>query len=151
MRVWSGWDRLTGNCRNIPSSELQYLAGQYDAEMCRPEYVGGEDSELIYFEAASQQAARLTSFGKVPLLIISQDPDRRSPGMAPDDIAGNAVWAREQEELKSLSPLSWRVIARGAGHSVQHDRLDLVVAEITRLVSFLRGGPTPPFGITATE
>lgn len=61
------------------------------------------------------------------------------------------VWVREQEAVKSLSPLSWRVIARGAGHGVQHDRLDVVVAEMTCLIGYLRGGPTPPFGSTVIE
>jgi len=151
LRVWSGWERLMGNCHDTPSKELQYLAGQYNAEMCRPEYVGGEDSEFIYFETTCKQAARLTSFGNVPLLILSQDPDQQGKGMTASDIAELPVWAREQETLKSLSPLSWRVIARGSGHGVQHDRLDVVVAELTRLVAYLRGGPAPPYGTTAIE
>jgi hypothetical protein len=140
-----------GNCRNTPSPELQQLAGQYDAKMCRPEYVGGEDNELPYFEASFKQAARLTSFGNVPLLIVSKDPDRRRKGMTADDIAELPVWTREQEALKSLSPLSWRVVARGSGHGVNHDRPDVIIAETTRLIGYLRGGPAPPFGSTAIE
>jgi pimeloyl-ACP methyl ester carboxylesterase len=151
LRVWSGWKRLMGNCRNTPSPKLRHLAGQYDAEMCRPEYVGGEDSEFPYFETTCKQAARLTGFGNVPLLIISQDPDRPREGMTANAIAELPVWAREQEALKSLSPLSWRVIARGSGHAVHHDRLDVVVAEMTRLIGYLRGGPPPPFGNTVIE
>lgn len=151
LRVWSGWERLTGNCRNRPSPELRHLAGQYDAEMCRPEYVGGEDSEFPYFETTCRQAARLTSFGKVPLLILSQDTGRQEKGMTADDLVEMQVWEREQALLKTLSPLSWRVIARGSGHGVQHDRLDVVVAEITRLIGYVRGGPAPPFGTTAIE
>jgi pimeloyl-ACP methyl ester carboxylesterase len=151
LRVWSGWERLMGNCRNTPSPELRHLAGQYDAELCRPEYVGGEDSELPYFETACKQAARLTSFGSVPLLIVSQDTDRLKEGMTANAIAGLPVWEREQELLKSLSPLSWRVIARGSGHAVHHDRLDVVVAEMTRLIGYLRGGPAPPLRSTAIE
>jgi hypothetical protein len=104
LRVWSGWERLMGRCHNAPSKELQYLAGQYDAEMCRPEYVGGEDAEFMYFETTCKQAARLTSFGNVPLLIVSQDPDRPREQMKADAIAELPVWAREQETLKSLSP-----------------------------------------------
>ena len=151
LRVWSGWDRLAGNCRNDPSPELQYLAGQYDAEMCRPAYVGGEDIELPYFETAAQQAARLTSFGKIPLLVISQDPNRARDGMDATEIADLPVWDREQEELKSLSPMSWRVVPHGSGHSVNHDRPDVAVAEISTLVSYLRGGPAPPFGATLSR
>jgi hypothetical protein len=151
LRVWSGWERLMGRCHDTPSRELRYLADQYDAEMCRPEYVGGEDTEFMYFETTCKQAARLSSFGNVPLLIVSQDPDRRREGMTANAIAELPVWAREQETSKSLSPLSLRVIARGSGHGVQHDRLDLVVAEMTRLIGYLRGGPAPPLGTTAIE
>jgi pimeloyl-ACP methyl ester carboxylesterase len=150
LRVWSGWERLMGNCRNTPSPELQHLAGQYDAEMCRPEYVGEEDNELPYFETTCRQAARLMSFGNVPLLILSQDPDRGTEGMTSNAIAELPVWAREQEALRSLS-LSWRVVARGSGHVVHHDRLDVVVANIARLTGYVRGGPAPPFGSTVIE
>jgi Predicted hydrolases or acyltransferases (alpha/beta hydrolase superfamily) len=151
IRVWSGWERLLGRCHDTPSKELQYLAGQYDAQMCRPEFVGGDESEFLFFEATCQQAARLRSFGNVPLLIISQDPDRPRDAMTANAVAGLAVWSREQEALKALSPLSWRVIARGSGHGVQHDRPGLVVAEMTRLITLLRGGPEPAFGSSKVE
>jgi pimeloyl-ACP methyl ester carboxylesterase len=147
VRVWSGWERLTGNCVDEPSKELKYLASQYNATVCRPGYVGGEDSEVMDFEATCKQAGRLKSFGNVPLLVISRDPDQGTEQKA----ANRHAWDREQEALKSLSPQSWRVIARGAGHAVHHDRLDLVVAEMTSLIDYLRGGPAPPFGSTMTK
>lgn len=151
LRVWSGWDRLMGDCRDVPSKELQYLAGQYDATMCRPAYVGGEDIEFMDFEKTCNQAGRLKNFGNVPLLIISRDPGSQGVKMTEHEIAAERAWDREQEASKSLSPLSWRVIARGAGHGVHHDRLDLVVAKMTVLIRYLRGGPAPPFGSTVIE
>jgi pimeloyl-ACP methyl ester carboxylesterase len=150
LSVWSGWERLMGRCQDTPSEELQYLAGQYNALMCRPAYVGGDDVELMDFERTSKQAARLTSFGHIPVLVISRDTKSQSDQTS-NEIAENDVWNKEQEELKSLSPLSWRVIARGAGHSVQHDRLDLVTGQMSILVAYLRGGPAPPFGTTETK
>jgi len=140
IRTWSGWDRLTGNCHNTPSKELNYLAAQYDAETCRPEYAGQDDNELPYFKDSFQQAARLTTFGIIPLLIISRDTTRGKEN--------DAIWEREQENLKSLSPLSWRVIAKGAGHGVHHDRPDLVATETILLANYLPGRTTPPFGTT---
>jgi len=148
LRVWSGWDRVTGNCHDKPSPEEASLAGQYDAEMCRPEYVGEEDNELPYYEASFKQADRLTSFGHIPLLVMSRDP---SLAKIPAEIAEQPIWDHEQEALKSLSPVSWRVIARGGSHSLHHQRLDLVLVEITRLIDYLRGGPAPPFGTTTYE
>ncbi len=91
LRVWSGWERLTGNCSNTPSPEVAYLAGQYDAEMCRPEYVGGDDNELPYYDASFKQADRLKSFGHVPLLVISRDTSLRKEGMTADDLAEQPI------------------------------------------------------------
>jgi len=148
VRLWSGWERLMGRCRNIPSPELALLAGQYDAEMCRPRYVGGEDSEFADFIATCRQAARLQTFGDIPLLVLSRDPHAEASQSAADE---EQVWDREQESLKRLSPSSWRVIAKGAGHGVQHDRLDVVVNEMSRLLMYQRGGPSPDFGRTTIE
>jgi pimeloyl-ACP methyl ester carboxylesterase len=151
VKVWSGWERLVGNCKDVPSRELASFAAQYDALMCRPAYVGGEDSEIMDFEQTCKQAGRLVSFGKIPVLIISRDPDREKETMSAERLSKNQAWDRDQEALKLLSPLSWRVIARNAGHGVHHDRLELVVSEMTLLVRYLRGGATPPFGSTTNE
>jgi len=142
LEVWSGWDRLTGKCHSHPSKELTYLAAEYDAETCRIEYAGEEDNELPYFKESFDQAARLTTFGDIPLLIITRDTQS---GMEKDD----PIWDREQEGLKSLSRRSWRTIARGAGHGVHHARPEVVTSEIESLLDYLQGGPAPPFGTTS--
>lgn len=111
LRVWSGWERLMGNCRDEPSKELAYLASQYDALMCRPAYVGGEDSEIADFDTSLQQAGRLATFGNIPLLILSRDTTLPEKNQTAQAMARNQVWEREQEASKSLSALSWRVIA----------------------------------------
>lgn len=151
IRVWSGWERLLGHCSARVSNDEAFMAGQYNAQQCRPAYEGGELGEFMDLENAAGQAARLTTFGKVPLLILSKDPALVITGMSPDAVAGLSVWDREQEALKSLSPVSWRVIARRSGHQIFHDRPDVIVNEISRLLAYLRGGPVPPFGSTIAE
>jgi pimeloyl-ACP methyl ester carboxylesterase len=151
LRVWSGWDRLTGHCHAIVPKDMAFMAGQYNAQQCRPDYAGGDVGEFLDLDAAMSQAGRLTTFGKIPLLIISQDTNRSTEGMRPIQIAGLPVWAREQQALMSLSPISWHVIARGSRHEIYHDRPDVLVAEISRLIVYLRGGSAPPFGTTAIE
>jgi pimeloyl-ACP methyl ester carboxylesterase len=151
LYVGSGWQRLTGNCHaNVPKDEAS-MAGQYNAEMCRPEYAGAYIGEVMDVETASEQAARLTNFGNIPLLVLSKDANLKTKDMEPNTIAGLQVWEREQEALKSLSPLSWRVVARGSGHEIEHDRPDVALSEISRLIGYLRGSPAPPFGSTTTE
>jgi pimeloyl-ACP methyl ester carboxylesterase len=150
LRVWSGWERLMGRCSVDPSGERPEITGQYAALMCRPAFVGGEESEYAYFEETSRQAARLTNFGAAPLVIISRDPAAEADVSA-QSAAQERAWDLEQERMKALSPLSWRVIAAGSGHGVHHGRLELVVAELTLLIEHLRGGPAPPFGTTARK
>jgi pimeloyl-ACP methyl ester carboxylesterase len=150
LRVWSGWERVMGRCRISSSTESPEITGQYAALLCRPSFVGGEDNEYAFFEQTSRQASRLTTFGDVPLLVISRDPAAEED-RSPQAVAQERVWDQEQERMKRLSPRSWRVIARGSGHAVHHARLDLVVAELTLLVEHLRGGPAPPFGTTVSK
>jgi len=148
LRVWSGWERLSGHCRETPGKGLQALSPLYEAKACRPRYVDGELGEYLDFAVSAREAARLISFGNKPLLILSRDPKNRKTS---DPDTGSSIWDREQEGLKSLSPASWRVIARRSGHKIFQDRPEVVTAEIARLIEYLRGDPAPPFGSTVTK
>jgi pimeloyl-ACP methyl ester carboxylesterase len=149
IRIWSGWDRMLGHCRSNPPKDLEYLEPYFAAKRCRPDYIIGNLPEYLAFETSAKQAAEIAGIGKIPLLIVSEDPARQ--GMTADDIAEQPIWSREQERLKTLSPLSWRVIARGAAHAVADDRPDLIVQEVKRMIEFLRGAGTPAFGSTTTQ
>lgn len=151
LKVALGWNRLLGRCREELPAALAGRQGNYDAEDCRTKYVDGDLPEWSEFDRAGQEAARLTTFGDVPLLVMSQDPDRPKPGWTADAIAAQPVWSREQEALKTLSPRSWRVIARNSGHHIHQERPELVTAEITSLIAFVRGGAAPPFGTTTVQ
>ena len=146
LSVWSGWARLIGECRETPGKGLQRLASFYEAKACRPEYVDGELGEYLDFETSARQAGRLQSVGRKPVLILSRDPKS-----ADKSDMGEVIHNREQEELKSLSPLSWRVIALNSGHKIFQDRPDVVTNEMSRLIRFIRGGAAPPFGLTRSE
>ena len=149
-RVWSGWDRLVGNCSVSPSKTVQgEWVAQYAAMACRPGYVGTDEIELPYFETSSKESARLKSFGSIPLLVVSQDITFDVDDESPRERAQQPVWEREQEEEKTLSPRSWRVIAKNSGHMVPRERPDVIVREVARLVTYLRGGDAPPFGTTS--
>jgi pimeloyl-ACP methyl ester carboxylesterase len=149
LRVWTGWARLLGHC-HVSAKDFPGWAAQYDAMACRLQYVDTDECELNYFEQSSKEAGRLNTLGSKPLLVISRDPGLQE-GISPRSLAAIPIWDGEQEASKALSPLSWRVIARNAGHAVQHDRPDVVVAELTHLIDYLRGGPAPPFGTTTTK
>jgi pimeloyl-ACP methyl ester carboxylesterase len=151
LRVLTGVQRLVGRCRGKVLVGMEGMAGQIDAEKCRLKYEGGDAGEYTDFEAAARQAARLNSFGSVPLLILSKDPNRRTEKATGEDVQVAAAWDREQEELKSLSAISWRVVARGSPHEIYYARPELVIGEVSRLLVFLRGGQQPQFGSTKME
>lgn len=150
LRVWSGWERMVGSCRVAVSEQDQAYAGQYRAMQCRPGYVDADDSELPDFDTSSKQAAGLRDFGRIPLLIVSRDPSKDSAA-TPEKIAGTQVWQREQEDVRKLSPLSWRIIAKGSGHMVPLDRPELVVSQLSLLVNDVRSGAVAEAGTTSTR
>jgi hypothetical protein len=150
-RVWSGLQRLAGHCHGRPPKDLVSMTGQYDAEKCRPAYIGADFGEYLDLEMASRQAARLTSLRGKPLLILSRDPDLRTGQMNLEDVKVLVAWDREQEALKSLSQMNWRVIARGSGHDIYDTRPDVFIGEVTRLLTYLHDGRAPQFGTTTIE
>lgn len=149
LRIWFGWQRLLGRCA-VSAKDFGSWTGQYNAMACRPDYVDTDESELDYFEESSREAGRLASFGKIPLLVITRDPNLQA-GMTSQGIAQIPVWQAEQEWSKSLTSLSWQVIARNSGHMVPHDRPDLVIAQLRLLIKYVRGESEPPFGSTTTQ
>jgi hypothetical protein len=97
----------------------------------------------------------------LPGWVSNDNPENRrsSPGdrslpfqsASPDDIASVQVWQQEQENAKHLSPLSWRIIAKGPGHMVPLDRPDLVISQLVSLVNDVRNGDVPNSGTTLTK
>jgi hypothetical protein len=133
-----------------PSKTIQgKWVAQYEAMACRPGYVDTDEIELPYFELSSKESARLKTLGEVPLLVISRDVSFHADEQSPRGRSQLPVWDREQEQEKALSHKSWRVVAERSGHMINNDRPDVIVREVTRLVTYLRGGEAPPFGSTA--
>jgi len=132
-----GVSRLLGRCRPQVRPGLVSYRKFLLAEACRPAYEVSRLGEFDDFEASAAEVAH-TNFGTLPLLIISQDPDRPKPGWSQRDIAANPIWAALQEQSKVLSTHSRRIIARGSGHRVQNDRPDVVISAISQLIPELR-------------
>ena len=153
LRIATGIQRLTGRCRGYPPRGLQAYRGWYDAEACRYSSIAAWMAEAEDFEKSGEKAAHTGPFGSLPILVISQDPDRPKAGWTDQEIAGNPIWASLQENLKSLSLRSRRIIARGSGHRVQIDRPDVIVAAVTRMVLEIRGGepPATAYGSTIVQ
>lgn len=134
------------NC--LPRRLQEY--GRYEASVaCRPEYEVSWLGETDDFEKSADEV-RNTAFGELPVIIISQDPDRPKPAWSAGDIAANPIWAAMQEDLKRVSTHSYRIIARGSGHHVEIDRPDVIIIAVRQLILTVRGqlSETPSYGST---
>jgi hypothetical protein len=78
-------------------------------------------------------------FPSLPILILSRDP-AVLPSNWPADVAkANAVvWNKMQEEAKSLSPHSRRIIVRGSDHVIQVDRPELLNKAVIGFITDIR-------------
>ena len=90
-------------------------------------------------------------FGDLPILIFSQD--NHPSGSEPQSKVVDEIWDQMQEELKSLSTHSRRIIAKGSGHYIQIERSDLLNSEVANLIRQIRGEALPSidYGTTKTE
>jgi pimeloyl-ACP methyl ester carboxylesterase len=152
IREASGWERLRGKCKDSLGPGMEAYSGYGRAESCRPQYSRAWLSESDAFWIAGEQAAKAGCCGKLPLLIISQDPDRPKPGWDAASIAANPIWNRLQEDLKQLSPHSRRILANGSAHHVMFDRPDVIVSATAQFIDDLRQNrPDPQEGTTVVQ
>lgn len=144
IREASGWERLMGRCQAALGPEMEAYIDYGRAESCRPQYSRAGLSESDAFWISAEQAGKAQCCGTLPLLIISQDPDRPKSGWDAASIAANPIWDRLQENLKTLSPHSRRIIARTSGHHVMFDRPDVIVSATAQLINELRQNRRDP-------
>jgi pimeloyl-ACP methyl ester carboxylesterase len=96
-----------------------------------------EGGDRVDTQASSRAAARLTSLGSLPLVVLAaQDPDRSYWGAASygGSAADIADWRAHQLLASRLSRDSAYVIVRHSAHVIEHDRPDAVVAATRLLV-----------------
>jgi pimeloyl-ACP methyl ester carboxylesterase len=121
---------------------------------CFPVGLATARREAGDFTASAAETLRTGPFPSIPVLIFSQDPSLRTPGVPEAEQAETAdIWNLLQEGLKNLSPHSRRIIVRGSPHHIEQYRPELLVAEISHLVQQLRGTALemPNWGSTTTQ
>lgn len=98
----------------------------YFARFVRPQYVQASLDEAEGMPASGAQAAAVTTFGELPLIVLSrgQDPE--------------PAWQAMQAELLQLSSHREQRVAEASGHSVQIDQPQAAVAAIVSMVETLR-------------
>jgi pimeloyl-ACP methyl ester carboxylesterase len=100
-------------------------------------YLASYDESLIA-DDTPRELAGVPRKIEVPLVVLSAGLRTRPPDR-PKELHERwvRVAAELQNEIAARSPRSRHVVVAGAGHSIQWDRPDVVVAEIERLVADL--------------
>lgn len=104
-------------------------------------YPEGVLAESRAVDAMSEQAARTGSLGDRPVVVLTAGVPLKMPGVSDElDAAMRRTWLELHGELAALSTNSDHRIVEGAGHYVQRDRPEAVVAAIRDVVAAARGG-----------
>jgi pimeloyl-ACP methyl ester carboxylesterase len=88
---------------------------------------------------AELAAARITSLGEVPLVVLSHGQPMAMPGLG-DEVnqANEQLWQELQAELAGLSSRGRLVMAEGSGHYIQLEQPQLVIDAIGQVVASRR-------------
>jgi pimeloyl-ACP methyl ester carboxylesterase len=125
-----GIPRLLGWCEEDPASR---------AAECSFANAREGVAEMKAMPQSATEAAAAGSFGDLPLVVLSHDPDKPSTEL-PADLAGptNQAWEKMQEELAHLSTRGAQTIVKDSAHYIQIDQPDVVVEAIHNVVNQTR-------------
>jgi pimeloyl-ACP methyl ester carboxylesterase len=88
---------------------------------------------------AKVRALRITSFGNMPLIVLSRGLWESIPQLSDAEYQQlTAEWQAMQSALPALSSKSKQIIAEQSGHFIQLDQPDLVIDAIREMVEALR-------------
>lgn len=126
--MFFGLARLQHSCGNTHPD----FTAMHRAVECRESYVRETRAECISIVGESAAQVRATGpLGKIPLIVITEDPNRNSKEFLP-------AFERGQAELARLSTNSQRIIATGSGHQIQLERPDLVIQAVRDIIARAR-------------
>jgi pimeloyl-ACP methyl ester carboxylesterase len=105
------------------------------------------EMESVAESMAQVRAARITTLGNIPLIVLSHGVVEAPPaglGIPPEALRQQEeVWQAMQVELATLSANGKRVVAEQSGHYIQLEQHELVVAairEVTEMWAASTGG-----------
>lgn len=149
-----GGMRDAHQCSQVPLGFPAQEGRMFAEDNCRPR-ISATQNEFANFEKSGEETVHTGPYGDLPVLIFSQDPNGHRPPQIPENLwkEFTAIWNQMQENLKSLSTRSRRIIAKGSSHYVQVDRADLIKREVPIFIEQIRGAAPQPtdYGTTKTE
>lgn len=120
----------------LPAESLEAYQALFAAKNQFSETMAAE-VELVWQNMEQVRAARIRSFGDVPLTVLAHDRLDVIPGVRLSPEAGQA-WLEMQEELSELSSNGKLVITRESGHDILFEQPDLVIEAILDVVQAVR-------------
>ena len=92
--------------------------------------------EIESIEVLAEEAKQITSFGDIPLIVITGASPTYND-MYPEEFREEMalLWNELQSDLLSLSTDSRQILAPESGHYVQLDQPDIVIREIRNIIS----------------
>jgi pimeloyl-ACP methyl ester carboxylesterase len=149
-----GIARLLRQCGDTPPRGMEGHPDWYRADNdCSPAYLPAIRGEMAGVETSAREVRHTGPFGDLPILIFSQDPDVKQPGLTEEVRARmSAAWFGLHEDLKRLSTRTRRIVAKGSTHYIQVDRPDLLNREVPLFIRQIRGELQPVgYGSTQVE
>ena len=96
----------------------------------------GVMDEISQLKPLGEEAAVITSFGDIPLIVITGENPARY-GFLPKKLGHtmDSMWVQMQNEITQLSTKGEHITAWKSGHYVQLDEPEIVVEAIKKLVN----------------
>jgi pimeloyl-ACP methyl ester carboxylesterase len=104
-----------------------------------PNHASGILDEMVNLEALTKETRQITSFGNIPLVVITGDSPTRYNSL-PEELreVEHKNWMELQADQLNLSTDSRQILAKKSEHYVQIDEPDIVSRTIIDLISKIR-------------
>ncbi len=150
----AGGARLLGMCSPHNGDPDAAFHTMRDEDICRLHFAM-LSAEPANFDQSSAEVERSHSLGSIPILVFSRDPLGPLPRRVQTKnlLAAQNNWNDMQENLKSLSTRSRRVVVVGGTHHLFEERPDLVEKDVADFIEQIQGIIPPPshYGTTGRE
>ena len=122
-----GLARLLAGPMDLKGSMAPEIAHGYVAHSVTPRSAQTGLDEFLGMSQGAAEAGAITSFGELPLVVLSRAPNR------------DLEWDRKQTDLLHLSPKSEQLFAEHSGHNIQLEEPEAAVNALVHMVERVRG------------
>jgi pimeloyl-ACP methyl ester carboxylesterase len=122
-----GLPRLLAGPLDLKAGMAPEIGNAYVAKSVTPRSAQTGLDEFLGMSQGAAEAGAVTSFGELPLIVLSRAPNR------------DMDWDRKQSDLLRLSSNSQQLFAEHSGHAIQLDQPEAAVNAIVQMVEHVRG------------